>query len=90
MQLLLFLSALLTGLTGVIAGDRTVERSQIERLGDVVAEQVRGTAQPAVVRQHAAYCPTLAMVSRSVPRILSNEPIGHALHALGIDTRRLE
>ncbi|MBW4329443.1 hypothetical protein KY084_00940 [Stakelama sp. CBK3Z-3] len=90
LQLLLFLSALLSGLTGVIAGDRAVERSQIERLGDAAAQHARSAAEPAAIREQAAYLAALPRIARaSLPSFAIAVP-RTVLRAIGIDTRRLE
>lgn len=55
MQLLLLLSALLTGFTGMIAGDRVIERTELQQ--NAVSAAVETLAEVAVSATHAVAVP---------------------------------
>jgi len=68
LQLLLLLSALLTGFTGMIAGDRMVERTELRQ--NAVAAAVETFAEVAVSDTHAILAPApSAALLRSVRHI---------------------
>ena len=86
MQFLLFLSAMLAGLTGFMSGDRAVEPRQVEQAiaaASVLAEAAPATAEAAALAPREAAVPARlrAPLPAATPRLHSLAPV---------DERRLE
>lgn len=82
LELLLFLSALLSGLTGVISGERAAAPSSLER----------GSAQVAVIAEELAEATVRAPVARfaaSAPALLPSRPYVAIRTAPSLDPLRI-
>ena len=86
MQFLLFLSAMLAGLTGFMSGDRAVEPRQVEQA--IAAASVLVEAAPATAEAVSLAAPSAGTPAR--PRAVL-PPAGPRLQSLApVDERRLE
>ncbi|MEA3063529.1 MAG: hypothetical protein QOJ94_3310 [Sphingomonadales bacterium] len=89
MELLLFLSAMLAGLTGFISGDRAVDARQVERTAVAAASMVQGETSAAEAASISEVRPAAKSFAAAQDRVLP-APAVALPQAAPVDERRLE